>query len=78
MKKNIANLRGRGHHLDNEGEKANESGESATRLKLEQHAVRTVGNRLPENEMLRRNTITLNENRDVGGKFERPAVHLTI
>jgi hypothetical protein len=61
MKMNIANPWGHGHHLNNEEEKANESGESATRLELEQHTLRTLGNQLPENEILRRNTLTLDE-----------------
>ena len=64
--------------MNNEEEKANKSGESATRLELEQHTLWTFGDQLPENEMLRKDTLTLNENRDVGKKVERPALHLTV
>jgi hypothetical protein len=63
--------------LNNE-EKANKSGESATRLELEQHTLWILGDQLPENVTLRKDTLTSNENRDVGEKVERPALHLTV
>ena len=33
---------------------------------------------MPETETLRKDRLTLNENRDVGEKVERSALHLTV